>query len=91
MPLDTLFFVVTFTIMGKKKLPRGAPRKSAAKAKSEQLLIRVNGAEKQAFVAAAELDGKKLSEWVRDRLRRLSREELQAHGREVAFLRSQEG
>jgi hypothetical protein len=43
-------------------------------------------AEKQAFQAAAELDGKKLSEWIRDRLRRLSREELQANGLDVPFL-----
>lgn len=67
---------------------RGAPRKPAAKAKAELLQIRVNAAEKQAFTDAAELDGKKLSEWVRDRLRRLSREELEGHGRNVAFLPS---
>jgi hypothetical protein len=65
---------------------RGAPRKSADKSKSELIQIRVNAAEKQAFADAADLDGKKLSEWIRDRLRRLAREELQAQGLAVAFM-----
>jgi hypothetical protein len=68
------------------KKKRGAPPKAPAKAKGELLQIRVNVAEKSAFIAAAELDGKKMSEWIRDRLRRLSREELQAAGRDVPFL-----
>jgi len=72
----------------KKKL--GAPKKSAAKAKRSVLQLRVNEAEKKAFEQAAELDGKATSDWVRDRLRRLSREELLAHGREVPFLAVQE-
>lgn len=71
----------------KKKL--GAPRKTAARSKREIINLRVNGPEKQAFELAADLDGKKLSEWIRDRLRRLSREELQAHGRDVLFLSGQ--
>jgi len=68
---------------------RGAPRKSAKKAKAALIQLRVNAAEKQAFVDAAELDGKKLSEWIRDRLRRLARHELESSGRPVAFLSSQ--
>ena len=48
--------------------------------------IRVNAAEKRAFTAAAELDGKDLSEWVRDRLRRLAKQELEQAGKPVAFL-----
>jgi uncharacterized protein (DUF1778 family) len=68
------------------KKSRGAPRKSAKKAKAELIQLRVNAAEKQAFVEAAELDGKKLSEWIRDRLRRVSRDELQQAGRVPAFL-----
>jgi uncharacterized protein (DUF1778 family) len=68
------------------KKKQGAPRKSADKAKAELIQLRVNTAEKQAFVAAADLDGKKLSEWIRDRLRRLSRQELEEAGRTVAFL-----
>ena len=38
---------------------------------------------------AVPLDGKDLSEWVRDRLRRLSRHELEQAGRQVAFLKSE--
>src|SRR5438045_5168869 len=55
----------------------------------EIVQIRVNSAEKQAFQAAADLDGKKLSEWIRDRLRRLSREELRSeeHTSELQSLR----
>jgi hypothetical protein len=70
------------------KKKQGAPRKSASKVKAELIQLRVNGAEKQAFVAAADLDGKKLSEWIRDRLRRLSRQELEDAGRLVPFLAS---
>jgi hypothetical protein len=72
----------------KKTTPpkRGAPQKAADKAKSELLQIRVSSAEKQAFADAAELDGKKLSEWIRDRLRRLSRTELEQAGWSVAFM-----
>ena len=65
---------------------RGAPRKSAAHAKNALIQIRVNDAEKQSFALAAELDGKKTSEWIRDRLRKLAREELQAEGADVPFL-----
>ena len=71
----------------KKKL--GAPRKTAARSKREVIHLRVNDTEKRAFELAADQDGKKLSEWIRDRLRRLSREELQAHGKEVPFLSGQ--
>jgi hypothetical protein len=67
---------------------RGAPRKSAEKAKGELMQFRVNAAEKQAFNDAADLDGKKLSEWVRDRLRRASRHELEQADKIVAFLPS---
>ena len=66
----------------------GAPRKDRAKAKSEMLQLRVGPAEKQAFADAADLDGKKLSEWIRDRLRRLARQELEEQGLPVAFLSS---
>ena len=68
------------------KKKTGAPKKPANKAKGELVQIRMNSAEKQAFQDAADLDGKKLSEWIRDRLRRLSREELEDAGRTVAFL-----
>jgi uncharacterized protein (DUF1778 family) len=72
--------------MGKKKARRGAPKKSPEQAKGALIQLRVSDAEKEAFMDAASLDGKKLSEWIRDRLRRLAREELGAQGRAVAFL-----
>lgn len=68
----------------KKKL--GAPRKSADKARRELLQIRLSTAEKAGFSRAADLDGKKVSEWIRDRLRRMAREELERQGQEVPFL-----
>jgi uncharacterized protein (DUF1778 family) len=74
--------------MGKK---RGAPVKPPEKSKSELIQLRVSSAEKIAFNAAADMDGKKLSEWIRDRLRRLAREELEDGGREVAFRASHRG
>jgi hypothetical protein len=77
--------------MDSMKKPRktGAPHKPADKAKAELIQLRVNVAEKKAFADAATLDGKKLSEWMRDRLRRLARVELEAQGLPVAFLASQ--
>ena len=68
------------------KKKTGAPKKPASKAKGELVQILLNSAEKQAFQDAADLDGKKLSEWIRDRLRRLSRDELEKEGRSVPFL-----
>jgi hypothetical protein len=65
---------------------RGAPKKAPEKAKTELLQIRVSLAEKQAFAAAADLDGKKVSEWIRDRLRGQSRQELEQAGQAVPFL-----
>lgn len=82
-PLDGNFFVTTLYRMDKK---RGAPRKPAGTGKTELLQLRLSAAEKLAFSQAADLDGKKTSEWIRDRLRRLSREELQSHGLTVPFL-----
>jgi uncharacterized protein (DUF1778 family) len=64
----------------------GRPRKAAAAKKLETIQIRLNSAEKEAFQSAAEMDGKKTSEWIRDRLRRVSREELERVGRPVSFL-----
>jgi predicted HicB family RNase H-like nuclease len=77
------FFVGTINSMQKK---RGAPRKLPEKAKSEMVQLRLSSAEKQAFALAAELDGKKISEWIRDRLRRVSRQEIETAGLPVPFL-----
>ena len=83
MVLDFNFFVITIPFM---KTKRGAPKKTAATSKNELVQIRLNSAEKAAFEQAAILDGKKLSEWIRDRLRRNSREELEERGQAVPFL-----
>jgi uncharacterized protein (DUF1778 family) len=71
--------------MKTKQSKRGRPQGSTGKAKSDLMQIRLDAAEKQAFADAAALDGKDLSEWVRDRLRRISRKELEDAGKPVAF------
>jgi hypothetical protein len=65
---------------------RGAPIKTPGDSKKSLVQIRLNDAEKQAFLDASRIDGKKMSEWIRDRLRKCSQEELQAHGQNVPFL-----
>jgi hypothetical protein len=70
----------------KAKNKGGAPKKPALLAKGAIIQLRINPAEKEAFQKAADLDGKKLSEWMRDRLRRVSRQELEAAGGEVPFM-----
>ncbi len=71
--------------MGKK---RGRPPVDPSKAKVEYLEVRLEVAEKQAFKDAADLAGLPLSTWVRERLRRTARKELEEAGRPVAFLNS---
>ena len=68
------------------KTKRGAPTKSPDKSRSILMQFRVTPPEQQAIQAAADLDGKKLSEWIRDRLRAVSRSELQKAGQPVPFL-----
>ena len=72
--------------MKQTKNKRGRPRGATGRAKANVMQVRLEAAEKAAFAAAAVLDGKDLSEWVRDRLRRASRQELEAAGQPVAFL-----
>lgn len=64
---------------------RGAPPKSPEKAKNQVFQIRLSSAEKEAFRLAAEADGKKIAEWIRDRLRRDSRNELEKQNIPVPF------
>lgn len=70
------------------KTPRkpAARRPAARGGRTELLQVRLSPAEKAGFSAAAALDGKGLSEWLRDRLRRDARQELEAHGQTVPFL-----
>lgn len=74
--------------MGKK---RGRPPGHTGKAKSESIEVRMSDAEKTAFQAAADLSGLSLSSWVRERLRRAARAELEDVGKPVAFLQGEAG
>ncbi len=56
-------------------------------AKTEWIKIRVGPEEKEAFDQAAALGGISLSAWMRERLRRAARRELQDANLAVPFLR----
>ena len=62
------------------------PRKIADGRKEDYMELRLDAAEKEAFVQAAKGSGMSLSGWVRDRLRRASRKELEDMEMPVAFL-----
>jgi uncharacterized protein (DUF1778 family) len=64
----------------------GRPKKKPAAMKADYIEIRCEEAEKQAFRAAAEASGLPLSGWVRERLRKVARKELEDMGIPVAFL-----
>lgn len=74
--------------MPRTTTPRRAAggQKVARPSRTQYLQVRLAADEKAAFSAAAALDGKGLSEWLRDRLRRNARQELEAHGQLVPFL-----
>ena len=67
---------------------RGRPPVGPEKTKAEYLEVRLEVAEKQAFKEAADIAGLALSAWVRERLRRAARKELEESGRPIAFLPS---
>jgi hypothetical protein len=79
-------FVGTFPIMASDKKRRGRPPKGSDRIRGDYLEVRLETAEKQAFKDAADLSGLDLSAWVRERLRRASRKELEDANRPVAFL-----
>jgi uncharacterized protein (DUF1778 family) len=54
--------------------------------KTEILQVRVTGSEKASFERAAEISGLSISSWVRERLRKNSRIELQSSGLKVPFM-----
>jgi antitoxin component of RelBE/YafQ-DinJ toxin-antitoxin module len=54
--------------------------------KNETIRIRVDDAEKETFEQAASLAGVSLSAWVRERLRKAARLELEEAGRQIPFL-----
>jgi len=55
--------------------------------KTETLKMRLTPEEKASFLAASELSGLSLSAWIRERLRRSSRIELEEAGEKVPFRR----
>lgn len=64
----------------------GRPRKSPESRKADYIEVRCEELEKRAFRAAAEAAGLPLSGWVRERLRRAARRELEELEMPVAFL-----
>jgi|HubBroStandDraft_6_1064221.scaffolds.fasta_scaffold510368_2 hypothetical protein len=68
-----------------KKKRQGRPPKPAAKQKKRYLQVRVTDAEKAAFDRAADIDGKLLAVWVRERLRKAAEVDLGRKGEAPAF------
>jgi uncharacterized protein (DUF1778 family) len=68
------------------KTKRGRPRKNPDAVKVEYIEMRCEQSEKDAFRSAAEAAGLPLSGWIRERLRRAARKELEDMGMPVAFL-----
>jgi hypothetical protein len=80
--IDTTLFVGT--LLGMKKT--GRPRKAPDAVKTEYIEMRVEKSEKDTFRAAADAAGLPLSGWIRQRLRRDAKKELEDLGLPVAFL-----
>jgi hypothetical protein len=70
-----------------RKTRLGRPPKGSDRIKGIRLDMRLETAEKAGFRAAAELAGLDLSAWIRERLRRVARDELEEAGQPVPFLR----
>ena len=64
----------------------GRPKKQPSAVKADYIEVRCEQAEKDAFRAAAEAAGLPLSGWIRERLRRIARKELEDIDMPVAFL-----
>ena len=58
--------------------------------KTELLEVRLQTTEKQAFKESAELAGLSMSAWIRERLRKVAKKELEEVGKKVAFLEEKE-
>jgi predicted HicB family RNase H-like nuclease len=69
------------------KRQRGRPQKEQEQLRNENLLVRLEADEKEAFKDAAQLAGISLSSWVRERLRRVAIRELQEAARPIPFIR----
>ena len=64
----------------------GRPKKALDAVKADYIEVRCEESEKLAFKAAAEAAGLPLSGWIRERLRRIARKELEGMDMPVAFL-----
>lgn len=84
--MSSILLRATINLMTKKR-GRGRPPKDADKLRSEALLVRLDGGEKEAFKEAAMLAGVSLASWVRERLRQIAIKELGKAARPIAFLR----
>lgn len=65
---------------------RGRPKK-AGETKTDNLLIRLDPSEKEAFRSAAAFAGVSVASWVRERLRIAAARELESQGQQVPFFR----
>lgn len=66
---------------------RGRPPKDPDKVKGLRLDMRLDEHEKEGFRMAAEMAGLELSAWIRERLRKVARKELEDAGKKVPFIR----
>ena len=64
----------------------GRPKKKPESVKTEYIEIRCELAEKDSFRDAADAAGMPMSGWIRDRLRRAARKELEDLDKSVPFL-----
>ena len=67
---------------------RGRPPKEPDKLRNDNLLIRLEPNEKEAFKDAAGLAGMSLSAWVRQRLRQVATRELKSAAHPIPFLKN---
>jgi predicted HicB family RNase H-like nuclease len=65
---------------------RGRPRKGTTEVKSESILLRLDRGEKRGFANAAKIAGISLSAWIRERLRRVAKGELEEAHATIPFL-----
>jgi hypothetical protein len=72
--------------METKKKRRGKSPGGSVDAKSDSLLLRLSPSEKQGFGEAASLSGLPLTTWMRERLRKIAKRELEEAQRPIPFL-----
>lgn len=70
-----------------KKKPSKVRSPGDGETKSMAILLRLEPGEKEGFRAAAELSGIDLSAWMRERLRRVARQELEEARLPIPFIR----